>query len=274
MYHHYALLVELLGDKSVPPAILTEIKTRGLYRKPRPDIVKKAYQFGNNAVFDESVLMMTDKEFDDYLNKNVSLFTRTDRDTLELLHRSFYNYVKSLSDDFDKAIEESLLSSDKKLQRVLGSKHRPDTFVELERRKAIANIAKDLSAATEKQVARAVMVSVTETNNAYQDGRIQRILQKSGEADPNVFKRPRRDACHECKDAYLEDDGVTPKLFKLNELVNNGTNIGKSRSNRLPVIESHHPYCACEINYLPRSFGFDSKGSMVFIGATVSKSAV
>ena len=87
-------------------------------------------------------------------------------------------------------------------------------------------------------------------------------MNKSGEADPWVFKRPRHDSCEACKEAYLQKDGKTPRLFRLSALAANGTNVGRRRPERQPVIESLHPFCRCELNFLPPGFEFDATGTM------------
>lgn len=48
-------------------------------------------------------------------------------------------------------------------------------------------------------------------------------------ADAVVFKRPAADACAKCKQLYLESDGVTPKLFRMSDLLSHGTNYGKNK---------------------------------------------
>lgn len=115
-------------------------------------------------------------------------------------------------------------------------------------------------------------VANTETWNAKLHGEVMTILR--GEAiysntsggDTIVFRRPSPDACSHCKRLYLKKDGVTPKTFKLRELINNGTNVGKKVADWLPIVGTTHPNCRCPIAVLPEGFGFDDKGNLVFKG--------
>jgi len=84
--------------------------------------------------------------------------------------------------------------------------------------------------------------------------------------DTLVYRRPSPDACQHCKRLYLEDDGVTPKVFKLSELLKNGTNVKKKVSEWKPIVGATHPNCTCPIAVLPDGFGFDKNGELVYIG--------
>lgn len=115
-------------------------------------------------------------------------------------------------------------------------------------------------------------VANTETWNAKLHGEVMTILR--GEAiysntkggDTLVFRRPAPDACSHCKRLYLKRDGVTPKVFKLRDLISNGTNVGKKVNEWQPIVGTTHPHCRCPIAVLPEGFGFDDKGNLVFKG--------
>lgn len=115
-------------------------------------------------------------------------------------------------------------------------------------------------------------VANTETWNAKLHGEVMTILR--GEAiysntkggDTLVFRRPAPDACSHCKRLYLKRDGVTPKVFKLRDLISNGTNVGKKVNEWQPIVGTTHPHCRCPIAVLPDGFGFDNNGNLVFKG--------
>jgi hypothetical protein len=209
---------------------------------------------------------MSDADFEAYLLRKGIVLNQTERVAVDLLRRSLAEHVKTLVANLTTKVGQTLLKADKQLHRQLGRKQRPGLFAETERRKALAMVAKDMAQATETSLANAMRTISTETNNAYQEGRASEILRKAGGGDPLCFKRPRHDACDACVAAYLMEDGVTPRVFRLSELIDNGSNIGKSRADRLPVIDSFHPFCVCELSWLPSGFGFDSKGQMTYVG--------
>lgn len=94
----------------------------------------------------------------------------------------------------------------------------------------------------------------------------QSIYSQEKRGDTLVFRRPASDACSECKKLYLSPDGVTPKVFKLRDLIRNGTNVGRKRQEWRPVVHVTHPNCVCTLSVIPEGFGFDKTGKMIFIG--------
>jgi hypothetical protein len=269
--HHGALVVELLGKGAVSKSLLGRIRRAGLYRKPRHNIIRRAFQFGQQSVIDSRVLRLSDDEFALYLDRKGIFLDAGAKEAVHLLRRSLAENVRTLVTTMTSKVGQSFLKADKFLQRQLAQRQRRALFYEIERRKALASIAKDMSEIAGQQLGNASRTIITETNNAYQEGRAGEILRKAGGGDPECFKRPRHDACDDCKAAYLEEGGVIPRVFKMSALIENGSNIGKSKHDRQPVIDSFHPYCACELQWLPPGFGFDAKGQMVYIG--VEKSA-
>lgn len=79
-----------------------------------------------------------------------------------------------------------------------------------------------------------------------------------------IYIRPSHNACNKCKQLYLEKDGVTPRVFRLVDLIANGTNYGKKQADWKPCIPPLHPNCMCPINVMPKDTEFDSQGNLVF----------
>lgn len=78
-----------------------------------------------------------------------------------------------------------------------------------------------------------------------------------------VYKRPAPDACAKCKQLYLEHDGVTPKTFKMSELMAHGTNYGKKQADWVPTLGVMHPNCCCSLGIMPQNTEFDASGNLV-----------
>jgi hypothetical protein len=66
-----------------------------------------------------------------------------------------------------------------------------------------------------------------------------------------VYKRVINDdrLCAWCSSFYQNKDG-TPKVYTLEELLDNGSNDGKPKNEWKPVIGSTHPRCRCQLHYL------------------------
>ena len=264
--YHMALIVEMMGDKAVPPSILTRLKASGLYRKPRPDVIHRSFLLGKLGIITPELLEMSNRKFTAYLHQKGILLSGEELAAIDLIKSSFSGYLEALGDEFKAKVGSSITKANRKLQRKVRNRLHDKLLLEVERRKAMAAIAKDMAEIAETQLHKAQRIIDTETNNAYQDGRALEIIRKSGDSDPRVFKLPRPGACPECVKAYLETDEKTPKVFLLSELIDNGSNIGKSRANRLATLDSFHPFCSCETHWLPPGFGFNAKGALIYQG--------
>ena len=111
----------------------------------------------------------------------------------------------------------------------------------------------------------------TETWNAKLYGEASQIMSgespfTSDKGETLVYKRPAPDCCPMCRKLYLEKDGVTPKVFKMSELLSNGSNAGKKQSEWLPTLGTLHPSCACTLGIKPPDAEFDGNGDLVYRG--------
>ncbi|KAA0888742.1 hypothetical protein [Oryzomonas rubra] len=105
-------------------------------------------------------------------------------------------------------------------------------------------------------------VAFYEITDAQRQGQAHALLQ-DGDVDKLVYKMPLPTACPQCKYLYLLPDGKTPRLFRLSDMINNGTNIGRKphpvkggqvqpggRNDGVPALKAVvglvHPWCQCQ----------------------------
>ena len=161
-----------------------------------------------------------------------------------------------------------MIEGDQQLRRKLEQTVQRKLIEGIESRKTISQIGTMMGQATEQYARDWYRISATETNNAFSEGQVQQIIERN-EGKPHdeimVYKRPSPGACDECVKAYLKPDG-TPRVFSLSEITENGTNVGKKRSGRKPVVTSHHPWCRCQLYELPPGSGFDKEGNEIYVG--------
>ena len=74
----------------------------------------------------------------------------------------------------------------------------------------------------------------------HQDRPIRRIL---------AYKLPRPDACKHCIRLHL--DGGVPRLYWMDEIRGNGTNVGRKTAEWKVVVGPIHPWCACSLHRVP-----------------------
>ncbi len=94
-------------------------------------------------------------------------------------------------------------------------------------------------------------------HQAFDEGRAALYEQQDGE-EAKVYKDVYPGACKHCIRLYLKGGiGSEPKVFMLNVLRANGTNIGRKVADLKPVVGSTHPYCRCTINRLEDGMVWD-----------------
>jgi len=106
----------------------------------------------------------------------------------------------------------------------------------------------------------------TELNRASNWGAMDAILHNNPTQEPHelvVFKqgnKPGAGACPECAKFWYLEDGMTPRVYKMSELLANGSNIGKKKADWKPTIDSTHPNESHILSELKPGFGFQNGG--------------
>lgn len=96
-------------------------------------------------------------------------------------------------------------------------------------------------------------------HKAFSEGRAALYERQSGE-DVNVYMDVYPLACKYCIKVYLTNGiGSKPYIFKLSELRENGTNIGRKAIDYKAVIPPNHPYCRCNLHDLPDGYEWDEE---------------
>lgn len=97
----------------------------------------------------------------------------------------------------------------------------------------------------------------TEMQSIYNMGISQTITDDHG-ADSTVYYDVFAGACKHCIRLYTTSGiGSEPKKFKLPDLIANGTNIGRKAKDWLPTLGALHPFCRCQLRYLPKGYKWD-----------------
>lgn len=108
-------------------------------------------------------------------------------------------------------------------------------------------------------------VAFYELTDAQKQGQAAQLLAEVG-TEGLVYKMPLPTACAQCRHLYLMPDGVTPRVFRLSDMIRNGANIGRKAhpvkngkvqpGGRVDGAETLkavaglvHPWCACKGPY-------------------------
>ena len=100
--------------------------------------------------------------------------------------------------------------------------------------------------------------------------------EKIGLDDIIVYKRTAGDSnvCPYCRAAYIMPDGMTPRVYRLSDLMAAGTNVGRKAKAWQATIDTMHPQCRCTFHTLPPGWGFTEAGEPEFGGEVPSLSNI
>lgn len=197
-----------------------------------------------------------------------------DSDVVESVRDLLSDAAKSVRDRLSSKVRQAIRDGSATLRRRKLSK-RDLTKA----RQAAARVVKDIVSkaleAAEREWRVAVGVAI---HDALQEGRAHQIV-KAGGAKAHVFKQVQPDCCRYCRLLYTVD-GTRPRVFVLDDLLSNGSNIGRkagrpsldgeNATEWLPVLGPAHPNCMCELMELPAGHTFSKSGRLVPVNAKKS----
>jgi len=104
-------------------------------------------------------------------------------------------------------------------------------------------------------------IARTEIQAAFNDGIVLNAMDTYGR-DARIARITEANACKSCVALFNDKDGV-PIVFPLGDILANGTNVGKKRSDWLASIYPLHPNCKCDTVVVPPGLVVDKSGRLV-----------
>ncbi len=184
-----------------------------------------------------------------------------DRFALEHAERRAAIYVRGLGNRIAINLETLEIETEHDIRRNLMLRIRREVSDAIVRRDTARQLASAIGRQTGDWSRNLDRIARTELQEAHQYGWAAHFRSTTGN-DTLVAKRVDDGACDDCRRLYLEPDGK-PKIFALDEIEANGTNVGLKRSQWKAVVGTVHPYCHCQLIRVPAGFGFDDEGRMV-----------
>lgn len=271
--HHLAFTVEVLGPDAIPSVDYLRLQRQGLLKTHLVEhaavAIPAAYALGRIASSDVSIAGMKPEQFWRYIETAPPKFSQHDLDTIQasrsVVGRLITNLGVGLLNEFENATHEEAT----KLRHEALATVQHEIALGASKRSSRQSIEKRLQSKLSEAERDWALVVQTELHNALEGGKALGFARDG--RNPLVFKRPRPDACRFCKLLYLNGD--KPRLFRLSELVKNGTNYGR-RAGRpssrgagatqwKATVGCVHPGCQCEMYLMPEGMAFDAAGKMI-----------
>lgn len=247
------------GAKELPPKAMNAIE--------------EAYRYGHvlasSRNLDEKRLRhgMTYEEFSKEWAPRVPL-SEEEKHALEWLKTSAATHIRGLGNQIADDFSTLAIEADAELRRKYMGVVREELESNVQRRDAWRKLASDLGHRTGDWARDFARIAATEKQKAMQEGITVGLIKRHGDPDEiYVAKQPNPGACPDCLRLHTEAGGKL-RIFKLSELIANGTNVGKKRRAWSATVGPVHPYCGCELIHVPPGMGFDEAGNLVPLDLT------
>lgn len=221
-------------------------------------ITQKYPPYLQNFLFGRLTAWLTDNQassivysdFEKYL-KSTQYFplTKKESNLYDISIRHSYTHIKNLAEKRKDNLIQSLTEED--IRKEISSS--------IEQRTSIQNIVSNWGNKTGDWQRDYGRIAETEMNSIFQLGRATQIEERYGK-EQLVYKQVYDGACRHCIRLYLTQGiGSKPILFKLEDLILNGTNIDLKVADWKAVLESTHPFCRCNLHTLPEGMVWDEE---------------
>ena len=260
--HHEAFVVNAMGPEAVSTEVLNRLQEQGLV-DVKVESIKDAYVYGQLLAMMQSseVANMSYEQFKQHIRRNPIPLSEAETHALRMAQMNAGQYCKGLGNRVNVATGAVIFEADAALRSRTEGIIRDATALNIARRETVRKLKSDLGWATKDWARDWDRIAVTEKQTAMQRGVADHYRGRYG-GSVLVAKRPMPSACRHCKRVYLGPDGQ-PRIFKLSDLEENGTNVGRKANDWLPVIGTVHPHCQCQLIRVPAGWGFNEEGQMV-----------
>lgn len=224
------------------------------------DSIYQSFHFGmlaealNNA---QAINKLSYTQVKDYIKQGRYIpLTFIERETIQHIKNQTLSDVRSLNGRIFQDINGILTNEGRKKQVAFIKKEIEQGIVDQKTLRQVSNEIHKKTGDWSRDFDRIVEYQM---NSAYQQGRAAMIQKNSGDEDPEVYKKVFTSACKHCVNLYLTaGPGSEPRIFKLSEIIGNGSNIGRKVPDWKATIDSTHPFCRCLL--FNRRKGFDWNG--------------
>ncbi len=275
--HADQFLISVFGTEAVSESSLKELIAAGLIPPSiDPEIFKHAYALGKlkailTASQYKSLKFSELKKLMKLKWSVVAPLTSVEKLRIRSAEQHSVRGIRNIAKDIQDGIFAKLQEEQEEVltEATIEQYIKDEVITAIKFRDTVSSLASALPRKLKTHSRDWLRVASTELHKVRQWGTADAIMRGVGaysgfDEDPEdsrVFVQPTKGACEECKEAYLDKNGI-PKIFKLSDLIANGTNIGVPKKQRKPVVPPHHPLGLCEMNYIPPGHEFNDKGEL------------
>jgi hypothetical protein len=267
-FYHALFVGNNVGRDTLSKQDKKLLKSRGVdvSKLPEQTVVDYAYQFGiiSEALGDDRSKNMELKRF--IGSNNYIPLTSSEKEALEYVKHQLYSDIKGLGNRVSKDFSQVAIEIDQKQRANYENIIKHETIKAIEQRKSIKELSSELGHKTGDWARDFDRIADYNMHSAYQHGIASQLLKQYGD-DVKVYYGVYDQACNHCQKIYLTD-GIEsePKIFKLTDVIKNGSNIGRKVKDWLPSINPIHPWCRCTLHNFPENGVWDKAKKQFIIG--------
>lgn len=245
--HYNSLTISVLGTSVFAAEELAQFKAQGIDLSNKNSFLEMVYHHSFlNETRDASSPVSINEMSAQQSNKSILPVGEAHSYTIGQLNDNAKNLLDKMKQDtisrFSGVIHD------------LGQDYKFDSLQNLDRSEDADKIVKESTIGQLKQTLKSLepegnrnwdRIIATEMSNAVGLGATDRIVTENRGKDLEdvyVYRIVVNDGalCKYCKRFYLDNDG-TPKVYRLSDLLDNGSNYGKKVDSWLPVVGATHP---------------------------------
>lgn len=191
---------------------------------------------------------VTYKDLEKYLQRGQFVpLNPTEKKVLSYLEKKTYNYIKGLGETIKSSLTGKIADEDL-AKRAFYENVLNESFERtIKERDSVQNIVLEIGHRTgdwERDLGR---IAETELQNFYEYGKGDVLFEKHGNNEV-FYKQVYPGACRHCIRLYLTNGlGSQPRLFTYQQLLDNGSNVGRKSSEWKAVVGTVHPFCRCDL---------------------------
>lgn len=259
---HWMFIGCYINPDVVPKRVMKDLVKMGFSVKQVVKYPELAYSFGLLSVYmkDSDVKRMGFYQLKQSLKAGKLLpLSEAEKVAVRIVEQRAVEGITGLGNKIASNLRTIFIEKDLKQRKEFEEIIREASKKAIKKRETIKGIVSEIGHKTNDWARDLDRIADFILHEAYDNGRAFAIKKSHGN-NAVVYKRVHKDACEHCKRLYLEDE-ITwePRLFKLSELMGNGTNIGVKVKDWKPVIGATHPWCNCDLEYVPFGYVWDKK---------------
>ena len=226
------------------------------------------YQLGviSRTIGDPATNKMSSEKLKNIIKQGKHIpLTKREEDSLNSIKRQSLNDIRSLNGKIFSDVNNSILSTEKNNRLAYEKVIRDEIERGLIERKTRKEVAQELGRKTGDWARNFNRIVQYVSHQAFSEGRLAMAERKDG-LKAKIYIDVYVGACKHCIKAYLTSGmGSKPKVFTVEQLYSNGSNIGRKANEYLATVPPMHPHCRCTPHHLEEGEEWDSEKKAFYV---------